>query len=128
MARGEFDADFAARERAPILSDHHLEALRPIMSGPMDLGSAEKRDVVALAQVIHKLRDELLGRQAAEVPILRGNDDVKTAKWSGSLAAALKAAKRRSYGGQRDAEGFAGVLRREVISPSRGERADEVGC
>jgi hypothetical protein len=99
MPRREFDADFTARERAAILGDHHLEALRPMMGGPMKLGSAEEGDVVALAQVIHELRDELLRGQATQAPIFRGNDDVKATKGSGDLAAALKTAESCSNGG-----------------------------
>jgi hypothetical protein len=49
------------------------------MGGTVQLGRAEQRDVVPLAEVLHELRHELLGREAAEAPILWRHDDVETA-------------------------------------------------
>jgi hypothetical protein len=81
----------AAHQWPAILRKHDLERLRALMSCTVKLGRAEQRDVVLLTQMVHELRDELIGWQAAEPAVLRRNNDVEPAMRVRDLAPALQA-------------------------------------
>lgn len=85
----ELDAYFTTNDRSAVLRKHHLECLRTMMSGAMELRCAEQRDIIGLTEIIHQLWDELLRRQATEASVLRGDDDVEAAIWVRDLATAL---------------------------------------
>ena len=59
---------------APLLPRHHLKFLRSVMSGAVILSDGKQFDVIAEAKLFHERRDELVGGQASEPPVL-GRDN-----------------------------------------------------
>ena len=72
-ARDDLHADSAASDLSPVRGYDGLEDHRRLMSGTMEGRGRPKAHVVGEAQMFHELRHELLGRHAAQRPVLRRN-------------------------------------------------------
>jgi hypothetical protein len=97
------------------------------MGGAMQLGCAEQRHVVGLAQVLHELRDELVRGEAAKPPVLGRDDDVEAPKRIGDLTPGLEPTQCRAHRWDRAPERSGGLLRGEVVPTACGEAHDVAG-
>jgi hypothetical protein len=120
-------ANFAAFQRTSIPPDHNLEGLRTMVSRAVEFCRAQQRDIVVLAEVLHEVWHELLGRQATEPSILGGNNDVESTVRISDFSTRLHAAENRTCGYRGYSEDFADILSREVMQPSRGEVGKKFG-
>jgi hypothetical protein len=98
-----------------------------MMSRAVEFCRAQECDVVVLAEVLHELGHELLGRKTTEPAILRGDNDVEPTVRISNLSADLHSAENRTGGYCGYSEGFADVISREVIPPFGGEIGQKFG-
>ena len=69
--------DGSAGDRPSVRGKGNLEFLGAVMRSAVILGGGEERSIVRSLQMLHECRDELIGRETAEAPVLRRNDDIE---------------------------------------------------
>ena len=113
------DPDRAACDSAPLLPRHNLKFLRPVMSGAVILSGGKQPDVIAEAKLFHQRRDELIGGQASEPPVLGRDNDVESMRRMRNQPLPGKPVQCEHDGVLGAAERFPRFLRREMIPAAR---------
>src|SRR5690606_6308704 len=85
LAGDERDTDPATDNWPTVPGEEHLEFLRAMMRGAVKLGSRQQAGVIGESLLRHQCRNELLGRQAAQRTVFRGNDHVELALGRGEV-------------------------------------------
>ena len=126
LAGDEGNPDGAAGYRPAIAGEGDLECLRTVMRRSVILGGGQESRMVRLLQAPHERRDELVGRQAAETPVLGRQDDVEAAGGTCDQPLFRQPAECEPGRGGGYAECGSHVRRAEVVSAIGGILGDDV--
>ena len=126
FAGDEGDPDDAARYRPSITGESNLKCLRTVMRRAVILGGGQESRIVRSLQMLHERRDELVGRQTAETPVLGRQDDVEATGGTCHQSLFRQPAEREPGRGGGYAERGSHVGRAEVVSAIGGEPGDDI--
>lgn len=126
LAGNEADADLAAEDRPSISSNQHLEFLRTMVRGAVELGRREKTCTVGQVLLCHQGRNELFSWQASQCTVFRRHDDVELAFRRGEIPLRHQPRQRLRGCVGRSTQHPPRLDGGEMMAPARGETIEQL--
>lgn len=117
-----------ARYRPTVLGQGDLEFLRTVMGRAVVLGGGQECSIIGEPQMLQKRRNELIGREAAETPVLGRYDNVEAAGRACHVPFLCQPTQRESRSGGRHTEGGLKLRCGEMMPASGSKPVNDVAC
>ena len=111
----------------PVLRHDDLELLRLLMGCPVVAGRRQQPCVIGNGESLHEQRDELLGRQAADLLVVRRNEHVEASVRAGDNSLGLEPPESSARRCVRDSKLLGDLVGREEVPTPRGPLPEQAG-